>query len=46
MADTLAEDFGVAARWLEGESRTTWENAQFTAAMLASRRHQTHRAGH
>ncbi|NLY12811.1 MAG: YdcF family protein [Gammaproteobacteria bacterium] len=34
MADTLAEDFGVAARWQEGESRTTWENAQFTAAML------------
>lgn len=34
MADTLAHDFGITARWLEGESRTTWENAQYTAKML------------
>lgn len=34
MADSLQHDFGVTARWLEGESRTTWENAQFTAKML------------
>ncbi|KAB0492674.1 YdcF family protein [Pseudomonas vancouverensis] len=34
MADSLRDDFGVTVRWQEGESRTTWENAQFTAKML------------
>lgn len=35
MAESLQKDFGVTARWQEGESRTTWENATFTAAMLS-----------
>lgn len=34
MADSLRDDFGVAVRWQEGGSRTTWENAQFTAQVL------------
>ncbi|WP_213875442.1 YdcF family protein [Pseudomonas sp. dw_358] len=34
MADSMEHDFGVKVRWQEGESRTTWENARFTAAML------------
>ncbi|MET0847136.1 MAG: YdcF family protein [Pseudomonas sp.] len=34
MADSLRDDFGVTVRWQEGESRTTWENAQFSAKVL------------
>jgi len=34
MADSLLDDFGVTVRWQEGRSRTTWENAQFSAEML------------
>lgn len=34
MADSLRDDFGVTVRWQEGESRTTWENAAFSAKML------------
>jgi uncharacterized SAM-binding protein YcdF (DUF218 family) len=34
MADSLRDDFGVNVRWQEGESRTTWENASLTAAIL------------
>jgi len=34
MADSLEQDFAIKARWLEGESRTTWENAQYTAKIL------------
>ncbi|KPU51943.1 hypothetical protein AN403_483 [Pseudomonas fluorescens] len=34
MADSLREDFGVTVRWQEGSSRTTWENAQFSAEVL------------
>lgn len=34
MADAMQRDFGVQVRWLEEESRTTWENAQLSAAML------------
>ena len=34
MADSLTQDFAVKAHWLEGESRTTWENAQFSAEIL------------
>ena len=34
MADSLRDDFGVTVRWQEGRSRTTWENAQFSAQVL------------
>ncbi|WP_449431006.1 YdcF family protein [Pseudomonas putida] len=34
MAERLGEDFGVAVKWQEGASRTTWENAQFSAQLL------------
>lgn len=34
MADTLQRDFGVQVRWLEEQSRTTWENARFSAQQL------------
>ena len=34
MADSLRNDFGVTVRWQESQSRTTWENATMTAAML------------
>lgn len=34
MADTLQLDFGLQTRWLEERSRTTWENALFSAEML------------
>jgi uncharacterized SAM-binding protein YcdF (DUF218 family) len=34
MARSLAEDFSTPARWVEPASKTTWENAAFSAAML------------
>ncbi len=34
MARTLERDFGVPVRWIEDRSRTTWENAADSAAML------------
>lgn len=34
MAQTLSEDFGIQARWLEKASRDTQENAQLSAAIL------------
>ncbi|PVZ15660.1 MULTISPECIES: YdcF family protein [unclassified Pseudomonas] len=34
MAQSLQDDFGVEARWLEERSRTTWENAEFSAHLL------------
>ncbi|MDD2055267.1 YdcF family protein [Pseudomonas putida] len=34
MAQSLQDDFGVTVRWQEGQSRTTWENALFTAQIL------------
>jgi len=34
MADTLKSDYGVEARWQEGKSLTTAENAKFSAAIL------------
>lgn len=34
MARSLQEDFGVQARWQEGQSRTTWENAEMSARLL------------
>ncbi|MEX6503404.1 YdcF family protein [Pseudomonas zhanjiangensis] len=36
MAQVLERDFGVKARWQEGRSRTTWENAVYSAALLKS----------
>ncbi|MBD1588982.1 YdcF family protein [Pseudomonas typographi] len=34
MARSLQEDFNLAVRWQEGESRTTWENAVYSARLL------------
>jgi uncharacterized SAM-binding protein YcdF (DUF218 family) len=34
MAAVLARDYGLAVRWQEGQSRTTWENATYSAALL------------
>jgi uncharacterized SAM-binding protein YcdF (DUF218 family) len=34
MADSLVHDFQVPARWVERESRDTWENARLSAAIL------------
>lgn len=34
MAQSLDTDFGTPVRWQEGESRTTWENAELTARIL------------
>lgn len=34
MAEVLARDHGVAVRWREEQSRTTWENAVYSAEML------------
>lgn len=33
-AQVLQEDFSVMARWQEGRSRTTWENAALSAPLL------------
>lgn len=35
MAQSLRDDFGTSARWMEEHSRTTWENAEFSAQLLA-----------
>lgn len=34
MAEVLQRDFAVATHWREARSRTTWENAQFSAQLL------------
>jgi uncharacterized SAM-binding protein YcdF (DUF218 family) len=34
MAFSLMRDFGVPVRWIESESRDTWENAQMSAEIL------------
>ena len=34
MAERMQADFGVTVKWQEGASRTTWENAQFSARLL------------
>jgi uncharacterized SAM-binding protein YcdF (DUF218 family) len=34
MADTLRNEFGLDARWIEDKSRNTFENAGYTAALL------------
>jgi uncharacterized SAM-binding protein YcdF (DUF218 family) len=36
MAKSLIEDFAVPTRWAEIDSRTTWENAKYSAAILKS----------
>ena len=36
MADSLRTDFQVKTRWIETQSRTTWENAKFTREILAA----------
>lgn len=41
MAESLRDDFGVPVRWLEARSRTTAENAAFSAELLAA--HDIHR---
>ncbi len=35
MARSLEDNFGVPVRWIEARSRTTWENAADSAAILA-----------
>lgn len=34
MAEVFARDYGLPVRWQEGQSRTTWENALYTAQLL------------
>ena len=34
MANSMAGDFGITVEWKELRSRTTWENAQFSAPIL------------
>jgi uncharacterized SAM-binding protein YcdF (DUF218 family) len=34
MADSLKDDFGIPAQWIEARSRNTWENASDSAAIL------------
>lgn len=34
MRATLMRDFGITPRWVDGESRDTFENAQFSAKLL------------
>lgn len=36
MAESMAADFGVPVRWTEAASPTTWENAEYSASMLAA----------
>ena len=36
MAESMAGDFGVPVRWTEATSPTTWENAEYSATMLAA----------
>ncbi len=36
MADSMTGDFGVQVRWIEAGSPTTWENAEYSARILAS----------
>jgi uncharacterized SAM-binding protein YcdF (DUF218 family) len=37
MDQSLTSDFGIRARWVETRARDTWENAQFSAAILMPR---------
>lgn len=36
MAQSMTRDFGVPVRWTEAGSPTTWENAEYSARILAS----------
>ena len=36
MAESMATDFNVPVRWTEAASPTTWENAAYSASMLAA----------
>ncbi|MDT3718678.1 YdcF family protein [Pseudomonas oryzihabitans] len=36
MVEVMEHDLGVPVRWQEGSSRTTWENATFSAPLLHS----------
>jgi len=36
MAGSMAGDFGVPVRWTEATSPTTWENAEYSAEILAA----------
>ena len=36
MAGSMTRDFGVPVRWTEAESPTTWENAEYSARILAA----------
>ncbi|RVU84016.1 YdcF family protein [Leucothrix sargassi] len=36
MASVLKEEFNVETRWIEGNSHTTWENAQFSDQLLSA----------
>ena len=35
MKQVLEEDFNIPVRWVEGQSRTTWENARYAKDILA-----------
>jgi uncharacterized SAM-binding protein YcdF (DUF218 family) len=37
MSEALARDYCVESVWLEEDSRTTWENAAFSRAMMQER---------
>ena len=45
MRTALARDFGVTVRWVESNSRDTFENAQFSARILRAAGVQPHPAG-
>ena len=34
MAQALAQDFATPTRWVEGRSHDTWQNAEYSAALL------------
>ncbi|MDA8363494.1 MAG: YdcF family protein [Gammaproteobacteria bacterium] len=36
MRNCLEQDFGARVRWVEGQSRTTWENARYSRRLLAA----------
>lgn len=36
MQDILQDEFGVPVKWIETQSHTTWQNAQFTDEILAA----------
>lgn len=38
MKSVLAEDYGVPVKWVEDRSRTTWENAELSRALLNDRK--------